>query len=74
MGTLQKEEALGKTLAYYSIIAALKDSRFEPITVEELPALTCEISILTNFEVITANPFDWFIDTHGIEISFADSN
>ncbi|OQR76451.1 AMMECR1 protein-like [Tropilaelaps mercedesae] len=37
-------------LREYSLTSALKDSRFEPITREELPRLTCAVSLLTNFE------------------------
>ena len=35
----------------------------------ELPELSCEISLLSNFEVIQ-DPLDWEIGTHGIEIEF----
>lgn len=30
--------------------SALKDSRFPPLTREELPKLSCSVSLLTNFE------------------------
>ena len=36
-----------KFLILYS---ALKDNRFSPITKEEVPALHCAVSLLTNFE------------------------
>ncbi len=47
-----KPDKLGKTLQSYSIIAALKDSRFPPIQKKELPILHCEVSLLSNFEQI----------------------
>ena len=68
-----KQDHLGKTLQSYSIIAALKDSRFSPISNKELPHLTCEVSLLSNFEEIN-DPLDWEVGKHGIEIEFRDQN
>ncbi len=34
----------------YALIAALQDTRFDPITTRELPHLTCGLSLLTDFE------------------------
>ena len=67
-----KSESLGKTLQSYSIIAAVKDHRFPPIQMKELDKLTCEVSLLSEFEAI-AHPLDWTVGTHGIEIEFHDS-
>ena len=69
IGTFADDGKLGETLAQYSLISAVRDSRFPPISDSELPKLRCEISILSNFEKI-ADPLDWEIGTHGIEIEF----
>lgn len=34
----------------YALTSALRDSRFDPVSKDELPALTCFVSLLTNFE------------------------
>ena len=39
------------------------------MTLEEVPHLRCEISILSNFENIQ-EPLDWEVGKHGIEIEF----
>ncbi len=66
-----KQDHLGKTLQSYSIIAAMKDTRFSPISSKELPHLTCEVSLLSHFEEIN-DPLDWEVGKHGIEIEFRD--
>ncbi|XP_036596353.1 AMME syndrome candidate gene 1 protein isoform X2 [Trichosurus vulpecula] len=48
---------------------ALKDSRFPPMTREELPRLTCSVSLLTNFEDV-CDYLDWEVGVHGIRIEF----
>ncbi|XP_074061485.1 nuclear protein AMMECR1 isoform X2 [Macrotis lagotis] len=48
---------------------ALKDSRFPPMTREELPRLTCSVSLLTNFEDV-CDFLDWEVGVHGIRIEF----
>ena len=53
----------------YSLIAALQDDRFPPIEESELPSLSVNVSILTNFEQIE-DPLDWEVGKHGIEIEF----
>lgn len=57
-------------LAFFS---ALQDRRFSPITLSEIPSLTCGVSLLTNFE-IADNYLDWEIGTHGIWIEFIQTN
>ena len=49
----------------------MQDSRFPPISLAEFPKLRVEISLLSDFEPI-ANPEDWIVGTHGIEIEFED--
>jgi uncharacterized protein (TIGR00296 family) len=53
--------------------SALKDHRFKPITLSELPKLTCAVSLLTNFEV-AQDYLDWDIGKHGIWIEFTQIN
>ncbi|XP_059560799.1 AMMECR1-like protein isoform X7 [Myotis daubentonii] len=48
---------------------ALKDSRFPPLTREELPKLSCSVSLLTNFED-ASDYLDWEVGVHGIRIEF----
>ena len=48
--------------------SALKDTRFSPITLAELPRLRCSVSILVSFEP-AADCFDWEVGVHGIRIA-----
>ncbi|CDW86830.1 UNKNOWN [Stylonychia lemnae] len=66
-----KPDKLGSTLQLYSLIAALQDRRFPPVQKKELPHLTCEVSLLSQFENID-HPYDWEVGQHGIEIEFKD--
>ncbi|ELU02099.1 hypothetical protein CAPTEDRAFT_176511 [Capitella teleta] len=56
-------------LREYSVTSAMKDSRFSPVTKEELPRLHCSVSILTRFED-AQNYLDWEVGRHGIRIEF----
>lgn len=71
IGTFAEDQPLGDTLMRYSLIAAVQDSRFPPISPEEFPHLRVEISLLNTFEKIQ-DPLDWKVGTHGIEIEFKD--
>lgn len=42
--------------------SALKDSRFPPMTRDELPRLFCSVSLLTNFEDV-CDYMDWEVRT-----------
>ena len=42
--------------------SALRDSRFSPVTKEELTLLYCSVSVLTNFEE-NVNCLDWEVST-----------
>ncbi|NP_001091328.1 uncharacterized protein LOC100037162 isoform X2 [Xenopus laevis] len=53
----------------YTLTSALKDSRFPPLTREELPKLSCSVSLLTNFEDV-GDFLDWEVGVHGIRIEF----
>ena len=50
-------------------VSAFKDTRFSPISLSELPTLSCSVTLLTNFTT-GSSPFDWTIGVHGIRISF----
>ena len=56
-------------LREYAITSAFRDSRFNPISKEEMSKLNCSVSLLTNFEP-AKNWTDWHIGTHGIRIEF----
>lgn len=56
-----------KTLATFQ--SAFKDSRFNPITREELPRLHVSVSILRHFED-GVDYLDWEVGVHGIRIEF----
>ncbi|KAG0937975.1 hypothetical protein G6F29_001914 [Rhizopus arrhizus] len=60
---------LHEGLLKYALISALKDTRFKPITLEELPRLSCAVSLLTDFEQAD-DYLDWEIGVHGIWIEF----
>jgi len=59
-------------LRKYALTSALEDSRFNPVTKDELPRLHCSVSILTDFEE-AGNHLDWQIGTHGIRIEFNEN-
>mmetsp|Transcript_30457 Transcript_30457/g.49260 ORF Transcript_30457/g.49260 Transcript_30457/m.49260 type:complete len:202 (-) Transcript_30457:113-718(-) len=60
-------------LKNYALNSALKDKRFAPISVKELPRLHCAVSLLDRFETAT-NYLDWEIGIHGLIIEFQDDN
>jgi AMMECR1 domain-containing protein len=43
------ETELGSSLQMYSMVAAVKDSRFEPIKIQELQSLSVEVAIIEEF-------------------------
>jgi len=63
------EETLGKNLGTYALHSGLKDSRFNPISLSEVPTLNVGVSLLTDFESIK-DYLDWEVGKHGIEIDF----
>ena len=62
-------DLLELNLKKYALIAALKDTRFDPISNDELPDLQVGVSLLTNFEE-ASHALDWEVGKHGIEIEF----
>lgn len=63
-------------LEKYSLIAALEDTRFPPISKDELPKLKCSTNLLQHFKVIYDGRWkrgsinNWEIGKHGIELRF----
>ncbi len=53
IGNLVAERPLYLTVQYAALAAAFSDSRFPPVTAEELPELTLEISVLSELEPVT---------------------
>ena len=72
VGTFAKDN-LEKNLIKYTFISAFKDSRFNPISIDEIKNLNCEVSLLVQFEKANS-PIDWVVGTHGIDIDFNDHN
>ena len=62
---------LEKNLKNFALVAALKDSRFSPISEKEIPNLNCGVSLLINFED-AKDCYDWEVGKHGIQISFEE--
>ena len=54
---LLKTRLCSFSLCFY-VCSALKDSRFPPMTRDELPRLFCSVSLLTNFEDV-GDYLDW---------------
>ena len=59
-------------MAKNAVAAGTKDSRFKPLTKEDLPKLKVEINLLSDFEKIQ-NPMDWVVGKHGITIHFSET-
>ncbi|KAJ1863824.1 hypothetical protein LPJ73_000418 [Coemansia sp. RSA 2703] len=60
-------------LKKYALTSALQDTRFRPISLKEVPSLTCTVSLLTDFE--TAKDYlDWEVGKHGVWIEFSDES
>ncbi|KAI9002233.1 AMMECR1 domain-containing protein [Gaertneriomyces semiglobifer] len=60
-------------LREYALTSALRDRRFSPITAQELPKLSCAVSLLTDFEDAD-NYLDWEVGKHGIWIEFRNES
>ena len=69
IGTFQPTQELTKEIALFSKKSAFHDSRFHPITRDELKELTVYLSLLSDFEKMD-HLDDWKIGTHGIRIHF----
>ncbi len=67
IGQLAPERELFRTVQRCAVSAAVEDLRFSPVTAEELPHLTIEISVLTPFRRIR-NLEEIEVGRHGLYI------
>ncbi|CDR95190.1 AMMECR1 like protein,putative [Babesia bigemina] len=56
-------------IGHYAKMSAFEDTRFPPISGDELPRLMCGVSLLHTYEA-AANPHDWEIGKHGVIVKF----
>eukprot|EP01088_Endostelium_zonatum_P015586 TRINITY_DN389_c0_g1_i1.p1 TRINITY_DN389_c0_g1~~TRINITY_DN389_c0_g1_i1.p1 ORF type:complete len:251 (-),score=33.39 TRINITY_DN389_c0_g1_i1:157-909(-) len=63
---------LEEGLRHYALISAFDDRRFSMMREEEVPTLSCSISLLHRFEEAD-DINDWEIGVHGLKIEFEDS-
>jgi len=59
-------------LSEYALLSSLHDKRFAPIHIDEVPLLTCKLSILHKFEECE-HIHDWLVGVHGVLIQFSDA-
>eukprot|EP01114_Cavostelium_apophysatum_P021158 TRINITY_DN729_c0_g1_i1.p1 TRINITY_DN729_c0_g1~~TRINITY_DN729_c0_g1_i1.p1 ORF type:complete len:209 (+),score=47.25 TRINITY_DN729_c0_g1_i1:63-689(+) len=71
-GTFQPQY-MHNGLAEFALISALKDTRFSPITMNEIAHLECSVSLLYAFEECQ-DAQDWEVGVHGIIIDFKGSD
>ncbi|WFC97430.1 hypothetical protein MYAM1_000143 [Malassezia yamatoensis] len=68
IGTFQPQEFPGG-LARFARQAAFHDTRFSPISKQEVPRLDCAVSLLSPFESCK-DYLDWQLGFHGVYIEF----
>eukprot|EP00418_Pyrodinium_bahamense_P026998 CAMPEP_0179143724 /NCGR_PEP_ID=MMETSP0796-20121207/69160_1 /TAXON_ID=73915 /ORGANISM="Pyrodinium bahamense, Strain pbaha01" /LENGTH=212 /DNA_ID=CAMNT_0020843809 /DNA_START=12 /DNA_END=650 /DNA_ORIENTATION=+ len=68
VGTLHPVR-LGRGLADFALRSSLRDRRFEPVELQEVPSLTCRVSLLHSFEPCM-DAHDWEVGVHGVHIAF----
>jgi uncharacterized protein len=66
LGTLQNRAGLAAEVIRCAADSASDDPRFPPVTVDELPGLSLEISVLGPLEEIEARPDAFTIGVHGL--------
>ena len=66
LGTLQNRAGLAAEVVRCAAESASEDPRFPPVSREELPELTVEISVLGPLESIDARPDAFTIGVHGL--------
>jgi len=69
IGTFSARD-LTEGLREYARHSAFKDSRFSPMTDREIPFLSCDVSLLTDFER-AKDINDWKVGVHGVTIDFS---
>lgn len=60
---------LPEQLRRYAILSGTQDTRFDPITRQEVSELSCHVSILHSFETVE-HYNDWIVGVHGVTIDF----
>ena len=60
---------LASGLGTYALTSAFDDTRFSPIPAAQLPALSCALTLLADFEPCQ-DAMDWTLGQHGLRISF----
>lgn len=68
IGTLTPKPLVA-SIGDYALLSALRDKRFHPVTLAELPALRVAVSLLVEYETC-AHCHDWVVGVHGIIIKF----
>jgi len=68
IGTLSPKPLIS-SIGEYAIMSALRDKRFQPVALEELPSLRVGVSLLVQYEECK-NCHDWSVGVHGIIIKF----
>uniref|UniRef100_A0A1I8HWY5 AMMECR1 domain-containing protein n=3 Tax=Macrostomum lignano TaxID=282301 RepID=A0A1I8HWY5_9PLAT len=63
--------SLHSGLREYAVSSALKDSRFAPVSRDEVARLHCSVSILIDFQD-ASHYRDWIVGVHGIRIEFSN--
>jgi AmmeMemoRadiSam system protein A len=66
LGTLQNRAGLAAEVIRCAADSASEDPRFPPVSREELPDLSLEISVLGPLEAIDAQPDAFTIGVHGL--------
>lgn len=66
LGTLQNRSGLAAEVIKCAAESASEDPRFPPVSLEELPELSLEISVLGPLEAIEPKPEAFTIGTHGL--------
>ena len=63
---------LSSSLSKYAKISAFQDSRFNPISLEEVANLRVTVSLLVRFQQCS-DCFEWDVGVHGIILKFQDN-
>jgi len=72
IGTLSPKP-LATSIGEYALISALRDQRFGPVIISELPQLRVAVSLLVQYEECE-HCYDWSIGVHGIMIRWSGDN
>jgi uncharacterized protein len=68
MGNVMPSQPLHHTTAQCAVAAATSDPRFDPVSLDELPYISFEISVLSIPEVVN-NPETIEVGTHGLIVT-----